>query len=220
MIKSKVFFISSLTIFLICMCLYFPFPNNTISKATASFMTFPVSNQEGVVILGLIGSILFFIALNLLWRSLNKFRFPALIAAVLIYTFLPSFLIDLYQGTIANGIYAVAYDGDGTCRFDNVSEETADMECDLLLHNRSDETISFHLGIIDSSISYREENIDSPLKNLNESPYQITIEANQKKSVHLQELLDISGLSIGFDGAEWNYINLKLIDDGNNSRIL
>ena len=65
MIRSKVALISSVVILGICMYLYFPFPNNVMLEARSTFMSFPIRNQEGFILLGIIGSILFIIAMIL-----------------------------------------------------------------------------------------------------------------------------------------------------------
>ena len=57
MIKSKLALISSVIILGICMYLYFPFPNNEILGARSTFMSFPIRNQKGYILLGIIGSV-------------------------------------------------------------------------------------------------------------------------------------------------------------------
>ena len=93
MIRSKVALISSVVILGICMYLYFPFPNNVMLEARSTFMSFPIRNQEGFILLGIIGSILFIIAMILLVIGMKKYRFRTIIIVVIIYAVLPKFLI-------------------------------------------------------------------------------------------------------------------------------
>lgn len=50
-------------------------------------------------------------------------------------------------------------------------------------------------------------------------PYNMTIEANSKQTIHLKELLDVSEVPIEFDGAASTDVHVKLIQ-GNESRSL
>jgi hypothetical protein len=43
--------------------------------------------------------------------------------------------------------------------------------------------------------------------------YSITIEANQKKSINLKKLLDLSGVPKHIDGGTSNNVHIKLIDE-------
>ena len=91
MIRSKVALIGSVIILCICMYLYFPFPNNVMLEARSTFMSFPIRNQEGYVLLGIIGSILFIIAMILLVIGIKKYHFRTIVIVVIVYAFLPIF---------------------------------------------------------------------------------------------------------------------------------
>src|SRR3954463_16141667 len=123
MIRSKVTLISSVVILGICMYLYFPFPNNVMLEARSTFMSFPIRNQDGFILLGIIGSILFIIAIILLFIGIKKYRFRTIVIVVIIYAILPNLLITMYQETLASGITAISYDGNGNCNFEYVSED-------------------------------------------------------------------------------------------------
>ena len=150
MIRSKVALISSVVILGICMYLYFPFPNNVMLEARSTFMSFPIRNQDGFILLGIIGSILFIIAMILLVIGMKKYRFRTIIIVVIVYAILPKLLITMYQETFASGITAISYDGNGNCNFENVSEDLLNGECNFVLHNRSGKDVSFELEFLDS----------------------------------------------------------------------
>ena len=57
------------------MYLYFPFPYNVMLEARSAFMSFPIRNQDGYILLGIISSILFIIAMILLVIGMKKYSF-------------------------------------------------------------------------------------------------------------------------------------------------
>ena len=217
MIKSKLALISSVIILGICMYLYFPFPNNVMLDARSTFMSFPISNQEGYILLGIIGSVMFIIAMILLVIGIKKYHFRTIIIVVIVYALLPNLLISVYQETLASGITAVSYDGNGQCNFESVSKDLLNGECSLVLHNRSNEAVSFELEFIDSFFTEDEVQMES-LMNL-AGPYSITIEANRKESIHLKELLELSDVPKHIEEGTSSDIHFKLID-GENTRTL
>lgn len=207
MIKSKLALIGSFIILAICMYLFFPFPNNVMMDSQAAFMSFPIRNQDGYVLLGIIGSILFIIALILLFNGMKKYQFRTILIVVIAYAILPNMLITTYQETLAREVQAISYDNNGQCNFELVDNEM-NGECNLVLHNRSNEDVSFELEFIDSF--FMEENMRmESLMNL-AGPYNITIEANQKKSIHLNESIDLSNVPKYIDGGTSFGIHIKL----------
>ncbi len=210
-IKNKFPLISSIVILGICMFLYFPSPYNVMIEAYFTFMSFPIRNQDGFILLGIIGSVLFIIAMILLFISLKKYRLRTIVIVVISFAILPNLLITLYQETLASGIMAVSYDGNGECNFENVREDLLSGECSLVLHNRSNKSVSFELEFLDSYFIENEVRMES-LMNL-AGPYIITIEANSKKSIHLKELLDVSDVPKHIEGGTSFNIHFKIIDD-------
>jgi hypothetical protein len=210
MIKSKLALISSVIILGICMFLYFPFPNNVILEARSTFMSFPIRNQDGYILLGIIGSALFIIAMILLVVGMKKYHFRTIIIVSIVYALIPNLLITVYQETLASGITAITYDGNGNCNFESVSKDLLNGECNLVLHNRSNEAVSFELEFIDSFFMEDEVRMES-LMNL-AGPYSITIEANRKKSIQLKELLELSDVLKHIKGGTSSDIHFKLID--------
>lgn len=209
-VKNKLALFISFVILCICMYLFFPFPNNVMLEARMTFMSFPIHNQDGYIPLGIMGSILFVIALILLFNGMKKYQVRTLLLVVLLYTFLPNLLIAVYQETLASGIAAVSYDSNGQCDF-NLIDQKMNGECNLVLHNRSNEAVSFDLEFIDSSFVEDDVQMES-LMNL-AGPYRITLEANEKKPIHINELLDLSNVPKHIDGGTSFSIHFNLIDD-------
>ncbi len=217
MINNKKAFIGSIVILGICMCLFFPYPYNEAMIAHTTFMSIPIETQDGYVLLGIFCSILFIIAMIILLRSINKYLFRTFVIVVLLYSFLPHLLIMAYQETFASGIMAISYKGDGNCHFDMVGKDLMNGECTLVLHNRSNEAVSFDLQLIDTSFFKDDERMNS-LMNI-AGPYHVTIEANREKSIHLKELLDVTNVPnhIYSGGSSKVHVQLR---DGDNERTL
>ncbi|KYG70955.1 hypothetical protein [Planococcus maritimus] len=218
MIKNKAGFIVSFIVFAICMTLFFPFPNGVLNNANFIFMSFPIQDYNGYNFLGVFGSILFIVAIILLFNSLEKYRFRTVFAVVIVYMVLPSLLIIAYQETLATGVSAISYDGNGHCSFEAITEnEVMGGECDLVLHNRSNEAVTIELEFMDSV--FREDDMRmASLMNL-AGPHLMTIDANSQQSIHLEELLDISDVSNHIYSGEAFGIHIKVVD-GEKSRIL
>lgn len=211
MIKSKVAILSSIILLGICMYLYFPFPNNVMFDARTTFMSFPISDNDGYNLLAIIGTVLFIVAIILLAIGLKKYHVRSIIIVAIAYAFLPILLITTYQETFASGINAISYDGNGNCGFEYVSEDLLNGECNLVLHNRSNEAVTFELEFLDSFYSDDEVRMES-LMNLT-GPNSITIEADQKKNIDLKKSLDLSDVPKHIDGGTSNGIHIKLIDE-------
>ncbi|WLR41829.1 hypothetical protein LC087_13390 [Bacillus carboniphilus] len=149
--NKKMFFSSIITLTLsIILGIYFMFPENKTYKATMIFMSNPVRNQDGFILLGVIGSILFIASLILLVKSTKKYHFIAFILVIVLYVFIPKLIIGGYQETLATGIHAISYDGNGSCDFEKGNEFLLKGQCEFVLHNRSNEEISFELEFLDS----------------------------------------------------------------------
>jgi len=178
--------------------------------AYSTFMSFPISNQDGYIVLGIIGSAMFLIAIILLVIGMKKYHFRTIVIVVIVYTFLPKFLIMTYQETLASGIMAISYDGEGQCNFENVSEDLINGECNLILHNRSNEAVTFELEFLDSYFMEDGVRMESLMNVV--GPYSITIEANQEKSIYIKELLDLSGIPKHIESGTSFNVHVNLID--------
>ncbi|WP_312130189.1 hypothetical protein [Lysinibacillus capsici] len=217
MMNNKKTFIGSIVMLGICMCLFFPYPYNEAMMAHTTFMSIPIETQDGYVLLGIFGSILFIIAMILLLRSINKYHFRTFVIVVLLYSFLPHLLIMAYQETFASGIMAISYKGEGECRFDMVRKDLMNGECTIVLHNRSNEAVSFDLQFIDTNFFKGDKRMDS-LMNI-AGPYHVTIEANREKAIHLKELLDLTNVPNHIEGGGSSKVHVQLID-GDKERTL
>ncbi|UXH46283.1 hypothetical protein N5C46_09640 [Rossellomorea vietnamensis] len=217
MIKNKKYLIVSGVILIICMSLYFPYPNNRIIFNRVTFMSFPISDQDGYNLLAIIGSFLFIFAMILLVKGMSSYHVRTVIIVLFAYTLLPLGLVAVYQETVAEGIAAISYDGEGTCDFERVSEDELNGECQLLITNHSGDPVTFEIEFLDPYIPDKAYRLTSLM---NEGgPYQITVEADREKMVEVKELLDISDFPNHGDGGGSTNVHFK-ISDGERERVL
>ncbi|MGM0845687.1 MAG: hypothetical protein ACQEUT_11975 [Bacillota bacterium] len=217
MIKNKLALFSSAVILIFCRFLYFPFPNNNMIDARTTFMSFPITDIDGYNPLAIMRSILFIIAMVLLVKGLNKYRVRTLIITAIVYALMPLPLISVYQETLAEGVAAISYDGQGTCDFEEVSEGKLYGECNLNLHNRSGKPVALEIEFLDSSYMPEGIRMDSLMNEA--GPYTVRLQANSKETVEIKELLDLSQVKNRIDGGSSMNVHIK-ISDGNNVRLL
>ncbi|MGD6965623.1 hypothetical protein ACQCVP_04290 [Rossellomorea vietnamensis] len=217
MVKNKLALIGSGIILVICMFLYFPFPNNVMIDSRTSFMSFPIRDVDGYNPLDIIGSILFIVAMVLLVKGLEKYHFRAVVLTAFAYAVLPLVLIPLYQETFARGIAAVSYDDEGTCDFESVREGLLKGECTLNLQNRSNKPVTLEVEFIESP--YLKEDIRMASL-MNESGSNlVTLSPNSKESVQIEKLLDLSKVKNSIESGSSTGFHIK-ITDGKKTRIL
>ncbi|MGG4169376.1 hypothetical protein ABEW00_18190 [Rossellomorea vietnamensis] len=217
MIKNTNFLIASGVILIICRSLYYPYPNNKMIDERSTFMSFPISDRDGYNMLAIVGSFFFIFAMILLVKGISKYHFRTVILVLISYALLPLGLVSVYQETLASGISAISYDGEGTCDFESVSKDELNGECHLLITNHSGEPVTFDIEFLDSNIPYEDHRRTSLM---NEGgPYRIPVEANREKMVEVKELLDLSDLPYHVDGGGSMNVHFK-ISDGEGKRIL
>ncbi|WP_245830942.1 hypothetical protein [Sediminibacillus massiliensis] len=211
LVRSKWALLISVIIFGICMALYFPFPNNPTLESTTTFMSFPIQNQDGYILLGIVGSVLFLIAMILLVVGLKKYHVRSIILVAIGYAGLPGMLTLMYQETLAGGIDSISYYNNGDCNFEYVREDLLNGECSLVLHNRSNQEVTFELEFLDS---YMGEGVRmESLMNV-AGPYIITMEGNSKKSIHLEKSLDVAEVPNHIEGGTSSDVHIKISHGG------
>jgi hypothetical protein len=217
MIKNKKYLIASGVILAICMSLYFPYPNNKMIYERSTFMSFPISDQDGYNLLAIIGSFLFIFAMILLVKGISKYHVRTVIIVLFAYSLLPLGLVAIYQETLAEGIAAISYDGKGTCDIDRVTEDELNGECQLLITNHSGDPVTFEIEFLDPYIPDEAYRLTSLM---NEGgPYQITVEADREKMVDVKGLLDVSDVTNHGSGGGFMNVHFK-ISDGDRERVL
>ncbi|MDG5472417.1 hypothetical protein P6709_11740 [Jeotgalibacillus sp. ET6] len=210
MIKNKLFLISSAILFCLSIIVYFIIPNERKLQGTLTVMNFPVQDHNGMVVLGTIGTLFFIACLFCLARGLEKYRVRSVIGVMVVFVFLPGILMTGYQETFASGVKAVSYGQDGECFFETVEEDQLNGECTFVLRNRSNEEVTFEVEFMDSFYYVEENQRMVSLMNL-AGPHKVTMEANEKRSIRVTELLDVSKVPNHIDSGSSYGIELKLI---------
>ena len=96
-------------IFILVMIVNSPFPHEVPFSAGSSWiMNIPINDADGFILSGLI----LCVGVYLLATSLEKYRVRLVFLALVLYSLLPLFIINVYQNTLASGIYAIDYDID------------------------------------------------------------------------------------------------------------
>lgn len=216
MIRSKTHLYLSFFCFIICVALFFPYPNNHLFDARVTFLFFPLKDGNGFIPMGVVGSLLFILTLAMLVLGLKKFHTLAVIIVSSAFILLPLLVISIIQQTFASGIYAISYDNAGECRTEEVKAMTVKAECFIKLTNYSNQEISFTMELIDSFPPEQEAQFES-LLNL-DGPIQVTLLPNEEKVIHLDGVIDISKnpnqIAIGTS----HHVHFKL-KDGEKERV-
>ncbi|MGD7045658.1 hypothetical protein [Jeotgalibacillus proteolyticus] len=210
MVKNKFFLVFSAILFCLSIVIYFIIPNERKLQGTLTVMNFPVQDHNGMVVWGTIGTVFFIACLFCLASGLEKYRARSVIGVIIVFSFLPGILMDAYQETFASGVKAVSYNQEGECYFETVEEDQISGECTFVLHNRSNEEVTFEVEFIDSFYFVEENHKMVSLMNL-AGPHKITLEANEKRSIRMTELLDVSKIPNHIDSGSSYGIELKLI---------
>ncbi|ARF13031.1 hypothetical protein [Sporosarcina ureae] len=217
MIKNRTALISAVVLLAICMFLFFPYPNNPLIGATVTFMSFPIQADDRLVWKGLVGTLLFLIAMALLIYGLKKFYVVLAVLVLFLYALIPVYLITAYQETIASGIGAISYDQKGKCAFDTLDDnERMSGDCQLTLKNHSKKPVSFELEFLDTGFGQDEMKMVS-LMNI-AGPFRMTIEGNRTEFIELNEILDVSNVPDRIYSGSTSDVHFKIIE-GKKERI-
>ncbi|MGX1266433.1 hypothetical protein RKD55_004237 [Rossellomorea marisflavi] len=212
MIKNKASVLTAMAIFLICMVLYFPFPENKLSEARTSFMSFPITDNDGFVTLGIVGSVLYVSAIVFLVRGLKKYRIRLVILSMFAYALAPTAAIWLYQLTLASGVYALSYDDRSECTFESEGDGHIYATCDLEWKNHSRDDVSFTLEFLDSPYDKQ-----FPPEEFLKGSYPVTVEAKGSQTVQIEDEIERPDLKGEFNGAASGFLRIK-VTDGDSER--
>ena len=121
---------------------------------------------------------------------------------------MPSFLINVYQNTLASGIYAIDYELDSSeCKFEQLDEKTLRVICNLPFENLSEDKVTFDVRFLDEE--YFDERFKLvPLMNEN-APYPITLQGHETKVVLIETELDISKVN-GLTGGHTYQVHIEI----------
>ncbi|RKD22992.1 hypothetical protein BEP19_12230 [Ammoniphilus oxalaticus] len=219
MIKSKQMFWFSLTLLSVSMILNFPFPHKyPIGEAISIALNIPLSFANGFHTVGLITLLLLITGLYFLSKSLRKNRGRFVFIAILIVSFVPIFIIDSYQKTLAKGIYAVSYSSEqSNYSFEMANEGILHGECSLSFRNNSNKEVRFTVEFYEDP-HFRSNPPTVSLLN-HTVPFEVILGAKESKRVHFEKSIDVSSMENHIHSGGGTGVNI-IIKSGEKSRNL
>ena len=205
-------------IFVMVMILNSPFPH-AVPFGTSSIwiMNIPIRNTDGYNLVGVFLLIVLCIGVCFLATSLEKYRVRLVFLALILYSLLPLFAINVYQHTFASGIYAIAYDLESSeCNYEQRDDKRMEVNCHFPFENSSDDEVKFYIRFLNEGF-FDEPNRMIPLLN-EEGPYEVILQGHETKVVRIQSELDIPRLN-GFYGGSSYQIHIEIFQ-GNKLRHL
>ena len=208
----------AIAIFILVMIVNSPFPHEVpFSAGSYWIMNIPINDADGFILSGLILLVILCVGVYLLTTSLEKYRVRMVFLALILYSLLPFFTINVYQNTLASGIYAIDYDIDSSdCQFEQLDDKRMDVICNLPLENLSDEEVKFDVRFFNTTF-FEENNKLVPLMN-EDGPFEISLQGHESKVVRIQTELEVSRLN-GFSGGGNFGVHIE-ISQGNKMRRL
>ncbi len=122
----------------------------------------------------------------------------------------PPFIIEVFQKTLASGIYAVSYDKEASsCEFIMMNEEVLRGECKLPLINHSKKDIEFTIEFYDY---YKGLWPEHSLMN-NNGVHEVTLKGKETKVIDIVTEIPVSELDQFISGGSSNYVNIIFKSD-------
>ncbi|MDN3018281.1 hypothetical protein PH210_19055 [Paenibacillus sp. BSR1-1] len=218
MVKNKKFLLLALFLLIASMVINFPFPHEKTFGGTMSILNMPITTVNGISIVGITAFSLLIAGLFFLAKSLKKYQGRFIFLAIFLSVSTPHYFVELFQRTVASGIYAVSYDeNESSCRFDMINKTILHGECDLPFENYSKNDVQFTIEF------YEEYAFEDDVRMLslmnNNAPYRVKLGGKEHRHVKIETNIDVSKMAHHIDSGEANGINI-IIKSGKNSRKL
>jgi len=216
-IRDKSFFYTALVLFIIFMVLNFPFPHqNAYGQVNFIFFDIPIRTEIGIRVIGIVNLLLLVSGLIFLSKSLKKYRIRYILLVLILTPTLPIILVDLYQKTLASGIYAISYEENKSiCRIETSDPNTLHGTCEFIFENYSKNDVPFEITFYDQ-YQFAEDNPVISLMN-NEAPYKVLLEGKKRKTIIIET--DIPKKNNYMESGETTIIHL-IIEQGKMKRNL
>lgn len=217
MIKSKGLLVVSFLLFCVAVTMTFFVPKDDVVLSTAGagiLPWLPVYLNGKWVIVGIIGVVSLIVSMYLLVKGLHKWHKRLVILVLVLFGFSPYLLTTAYQETVAKGIDAISYNGNGACQLKIEKENELNGDCTLTLHNHKNKEVTFEIEFVDTP-SLRNSSPDVSLMNQG-GPYKVTLKANEKKEIHLKEVIELKDSKPLFESLDVGLYRIKLIDGDKN----
>lgn len=197
-------------IFVLVMIFNLPFPHSVpFSAGNDYIMGIQINGSSGFNFVGLFLIVALCVGVYLLATSLEKYRVRLVFLALILFSLLPQYMVDVYQNTLASGIYAIDYDIDSSdCQFEQLDDKRMDVTCNLPFENLSDDEVKFDIRFLNASLLGDQRKL-VPL--INESgPFEVSLQGSETKMVRIQTEVDISRLNSYSDGGSTN-VHIEIV---------
>jgi hypothetical protein len=205
-------------IFILVMIVNSPFPHEVpFGSGSIWIMNITIRDSDGFNLVGVFLLMILCVGIYLLATSLEKYRVRLVLLALFLYFSLPLFTINVYQSTLASGIYAIDYDLDSSeCHFEQLDNKRMEVICDLPFENLSADEVNFDIQFFNIFL-FEEKNKLVSLMN-EDAPYQVSLQGHETNVVRIQTELDIPRLN-GFSGGSSYQVHIEIFQ-GNKIRRL
>lgn len=142
----KKFYIA-IGIFILVMIVNSPFPHEVpFGSGSIWILNITIRDLDGFNLVGVFLLMILCVGIYLLATSLEKYRVRLVLLGLFLYSTLHLLVINVYQNTLAAGIYAIDYDLDTSeCNFEQLDDNRMEVICDLPLENLSDNEVDFDI---------------------------------------------------------------------------
>ncbi|HZH60567.1 MAG TPA: hypothetical protein VEY70_13520 [Metabacillus sp.] len=208
MLKNKKLLFVSLILFVISIVLNLPFPHeHPYGESFVSILNIPIQTTNGLQIVGITSLLLLIASLFLLSKSLKKHKGRFVLLAIVLALFLPPFLADTYQKTLATGIYAISYEEETSeCNFEMIADNTMQAICEFSFKNNSNNNVSFDIDFYET-YPFEEDAKMISLLGMN-APYKVNMEAKESKQVKIETMIDVSNINNHVESGTASNVNI------------
>ena len=213
MIKNKGLLVVSFLLFCVAVTMTFFVSKDDVVLSTSSagiLPWLPIYANGKLIGVGIIGVVSLILSMYLLVKGLHKWRKRTVLLVLILFGFSPYLLTSAYQKTLANGIEAISYKGNGVCELKMQEENELNGECTFILHNHSNKEVTFEIEFIDTP-HLRDVSPDVSLMNQG-GPYVFTLKPKEEKNIHIQESIKLTEMQSNWDTLQTSLYRIKLID--------
>lgn len=210
MIKNKKIFVLAIILFTSSMILNFPFPHDSpFGETVASVSNIPVQSVGGLQYVGIVSLTLLIASLFILSKSMEKYRGRVVLLAIIIAVSAPSMIADLFQKTLATGIYAVSYERNmSNCHFNMIDETTLHGVCELPFENYNRQDVQFTIEFYEKYLF--EDDVQMVSLMNNNAPHEVRLKGNELKTVKIESYIDVSNIENHVEQGSSTSVNIIL----------
>lgn len=208
MLKNKKLLFISLILFVISIVLNFPFPHEyPYGESIVSILNIPIRTTHGLQVVGITSLLLLIASLFFFSKSLKKHKGRFVLLSIVLALFLPPFLADAYQKTLATGIYAISYEEETSeCSFDLITDNSLQAICEFSFKNNSNNNVTFDINFYET-YPFEEDAKMISLMGIN-APYTVNMEAKESKQVKIETMIDVSNIINHVENGSASSVNI------------